>query len=137
MKGCVFCELPKKDGNRILYTGKRCYVVVDRFPSSHGHLLVVPKEHYRDMLSAPADLMPELFIVAQRFAKKAKKKLKADGVNVIVNIGAEAEQRVFHLHVHIIPRYAGKRMKPISKKTEIKVTDMHGLRKAMAEEEKY
>jgi histidine triad (HIT) family protein len=80
---------------------------MDINPATRGHLLVVPREHARDLLEIPAEDLDACARMAQRLAARAKERLGADGINLLNSCGQAAWQTVFHFHVHVIPRYAG------------------------------
>ncbi len=85
---------------------------MDVMPQSSGHLLVVPKAPSRNLLDAdPATLAP-LFKVVQTLARAAMEAFAADGIQIAQFNEAPAGQTVFHLHVHVIPRYDGIAAKP-------------------------
>ncbi len=102
---CVFCRLAPDSGDHI-YDDGNCYVILDINPVSRGHMLVITKKHYENMLDVPKDELSLCFGVAQDFARAAMEKLGAKGVNVGTNIGKYAGQVVMHTHIHIIPRYS-------------------------------
>ena len=102
---CVFCGLAADSGDHI-YDDANCYVILDINPVSKGHMLVITKKHYENMLEVPKDELSLCFSVAQDFAGLAMEKLGAKGVNVGTNIGEYAGQVVMHTHIHIIPRYS-------------------------------
>lgn len=80
-------------------------VIMDAFPQSRGHCLVIPKRPVRNFLAlAPKDV-GRLFGTVQRVSQAVDKALSPDGIIVTQFNGAPAGQTVFHLHVHIIPKY--------------------------------
>jgi histidine triad (HIT) family protein len=91
-----------------LYGDEKCYVVLDINPVTEGHMLVITKSHYDNMLGVPKEELSSLFSIAQDFAKLAIEKLGAKGVNVGTNIGKSAGQEIMHVHVHVIPRYTSR-----------------------------
>ena len=103
---CVFCrivagELP----SRQIYADEHAVAFLDIGPWHRGHSLVVPRRHVPDLVTgAPAlsEIAPAIDAVARLLVHR----LAADGVNVLSSTGAVAGQEVFHLHVHVIPRYA-------------------------------
>jgi histidine triad (HIT) family protein len=106
---CIFCkivagELPA----HVVDEDERTIAFMDISPGTRGHLLVVPREHARDVLEVPAeeDLHATLDTV-QRLARRVVQRLGAQGVNILNSRGAVAWQTVFHFHVHVIPRYEG------------------------------
>lgn len=105
---CIFCkivagELPAQ----IVDEDERTIAFMDINPGTRGHLLVIPREHSRDLTEiAPEDLAAAASM-AQKLAVRALERLDADGVNLFNACGAVAWQTVFHFHVHVIPRYDG------------------------------
>jgi histidine triad (HIT) family protein len=84
---------------------------MDIFPQARGHLLVVPKNvRARNFLELPSARVAPLMERVHRLAIAAEKALKPDGITVTQFNGEDAGQTIFHLHVHIIPRYAGVRL---------------------------
>jgi histidine triad (HIT) family protein len=109
---CIFCkivagELPSQRVDEDEHT----VAFMDISPATRGHALVVPRRHARDLLSIEPGELAAVITAAQRLAARAVPALGADGVNLINSCGADAWQTVFHLHVHVIPRYAGDPMK--------------------------
>jgi histidine triad (HIT) family protein len=104
---CLFCkiiagELPAQ----IVAEDERTVAFMDINPGTRGHLLVVPREHSAGVLdTAPEDLQATI-LTAQRMARQVTERLGADGVNLLNCCGSAAWQTVFHVHVHVIPRYA-------------------------------
>jgi histidine triad (HIT) family protein len=84
---------------------------MDISPATRGHLLVVPRNHSRDLLAIEPDDLAAVAATAQRLAGVAKDALGADGINLINSCGERAWQTVFHFHLHVIPRYADDAMR--------------------------
>lgn len=105
---CIFCLL---SNGRIptakVYEDDSCAVILDTAPATKGHALVIPKEHYTDVGQAPSELVGRCFALAARLGVAMKDTLGADGFNVVANTGEAAGQSVMHMHIHVIPRYAG------------------------------
>ncbi len=102
---CIFCKIVKGEAPAWrVYEDDRTLVILDKYPASRGHLLVVTKEHYTSIMDAPLELAAHAFAVATRFGK-VWGELGAPGVNIVTNAGREAGQVVFHFHVHVIPRW--------------------------------
>jgi histidine triad (HIT) family protein len=104
---CIFCkivagELPATK----IDEDDRTIAFMDINPGTHGHALVIPKEHARDLLEIEPDELAAVMQAAQRLAKRMPEALGAEGVNLINSCGAVAWQTVFHFHVHVIPRYS-------------------------------
>lgn len=109
MAACVFCEIVAgRSPASIVYRDAACVAFMDISPVNPGHLLVVPLRHATYL----ADLDPEaghaLFATAQRLAQAVRRSgVRADGVNLYLADGEAAGQEVFHVHLHVVPRYAG------------------------------
>lgn len=108
MPDCVFCrvvsgELPS---TRVL-EDDRVIGILDIFPATRGHALVIPRAHAADLHEVGAADLEAAARATQALAGRAVAALGADGVSVIQSNGAAAWQTVFHYHVHVIPRYAG------------------------------
>ena len=81
--------------------------IMDAFPQSKGHALVIPKNPSRNLLEVEPKNIGRLFGAAQRIARAVDKALSPDGIIVTQYSGAPAGQTVFHTHIHIIPKYEG------------------------------
>jgi diadenosine tetraphosphate (Ap4A) HIT family hydrolase len=103
---CVFCELREKNDRPILARTPSFFAIDDKYPVNVGHTLIIPFRHVRRLrdLTVPefAELKEILEIVQNRLTDQ-----NAEGFNIGVNEGDAAGQTVSHLHVHVIPRYAG------------------------------
>ncbi|AMO74972.1 HIT family protein [Pseudomonas citronellolis] len=92
-----------------LYEDDDVLAFLDLFPQSHGHALVVPKRSAaRNILEVDSDALCKVMGVVQRLTRVIVEELNPDGVQVAQFNGAPAGQTVFHIHVHIVPRYAGQ-----------------------------
>jgi histidine triad (HIT) family protein len=92
-----------------LYEDDDVLAFLDLFPQSHGHTLVIPKRvAARNLLEIDADNLAKLMRVTQRLTRVLVDELQPDGVQVAQFNGAPAGQTVFHLHMHIVPRFAGQ-----------------------------
>lgn len=107
---CIFCKLANGDiPTNSIYEDKDFKVILDAAPATRGHCLILPKEHFSDLLEADEAVLAKALPLARKIAKRQKDVLKADGVNILQNNGSEAGQTVFHLHIHIVPRYEGEK----------------------------
>jgi len=105
---CIFCKIAGKSlSAKVVYEDDKTMAFLDANPLSKGHTLVIPKEHYENIFDIPMDILQHLIAVAQAVAKELKKRLKADGINVLQSNGKAAHQEVMHFHLHLIPRYEG------------------------------
>jgi diadenosine tetraphosphate (Ap4A) HIT family hydrolase len=105
---CLFC----KDPRGVSIQHELAYSARDSYPVSPGHTLVIPRRHVASFF----DLTPEEITACMHLIQEEKKHLdeafKPDGYNIGVNVGPAAGQSVFHVHIHIIPRYTGDVEKP-------------------------
>lgn len=107
MNDCIFCEIiAGKAQASLVYHDESAVAFLDLFPVHAGHTLVVPKMHVTDLRGCPTDLASHLFGVAARLAPAVVEVSKASGFNVWTANGKAAGQEIFHLHLHILPRYA-------------------------------
>jgi diadenosine tetraphosphate (Ap4A) HIT family hydrolase len=102
---CPFCEL--EGSERVFFEDSLVRVLWDGFPISPGHALVVPKRHVAGWFEATPDEHAALVRGVDAARAVILERHKPDGFNIGVNVGEAAGQTVFHLHVHLIPRYAG------------------------------
>ena len=105
---CIFCkiiegELPCYK----VYEDKRVIAFLDINPINKGHVLVVPKEHYNNLLDTPKDLLKDLVIVIQKLTPDILEAIGAKDFNLGLNNGRAAGQIVDHVHFHVIPRFSG------------------------------
>lgn len=105
---CLFCSIVAGEvPATIVAQDEHTVSFMDINPATRGHALVVPREHAQDLLSIESEQLQRVIVAAQRLAARVRERLGADGVNLLNSCGALAWQTVFHLHVHVIPRYAG------------------------------
>jgi diadenosine tetraphosphate (Ap4A) HIT family hydrolase len=112
---CPFCD---PESGRVFLNAELVIGLWDGFPVSPGHALLIPRRHVADWFQATADEKAALASAIDQ-ARTAietwaatKSRPKPDGYNVGFNAGAAAGQTVFHLHVHVIPRYSGDATDP-------------------------
>jgi diadenosine tetraphosphate (Ap4A) HIT family hydrolase len=105
---CIFCAIVRKESPATLtYEDDTVIAFMDIQPITHGHMLVVPREHAVLMQDVNDTVAMRAFKVARRMAALARQTLGAGGVNLLVMDGEVAFQDVPHFHVHVIPRYPG------------------------------
>lgn len=91
-----------------VYEDEHTLAFMDVMPQSDGHTLVIPKHEAENLFQLPAAQLQTLITTTQRIAVAAQKAFAADGLMLIQFNGEAAGQTVFHIHFHIVPRYAGK-----------------------------
>ena len=107
--GCIFCELPKENDDakvRIVYRGQHCYIILNTFPYTPGHLMIVPFAHLDELQKLPVATADELIHLSQRMEGVLRGLYSPDGINLGMNIGKAAGAGVAgHIHMHILPRW--------------------------------
>jgi ATP adenylyltransferase len=107
-RGCIFCELPKEDDKtaRIVYRSKQCFVILNSYPYTPGHVMIVPYAHLDELRKLPADAAHEMMDLSQKMEHALRELYKPDGVNLGMNIGAAAGAGIAgHVHMHVLPRW--------------------------------
>jgi histidine triad (HIT) family protein len=106
--GCVFCKIIAGDAPaQRVHEDASTLSFMDLFPASRGHLLVVPKRHFSDILGADEASLVGVIAASRRLALAMKRALAPDGIGVHQLNGAAAGQTIFHYHMHLIPRRMG------------------------------
>jgi histidine triad (HIT) family protein len=105
---CVFCQIVAgtAPAQRVL-EDELSVAFMDLFPARRGHLLVIPKRHYADLLGADDRSLAQVAVNARRLARAMQRALAPDGIGVHQLNGAAAGQTIFHYHVHLVPRRHG------------------------------
>ncbi len=111
--GCIFCDFPAEDAsgdehNLLLYRGETAFIILNAFPYSNGHLMVVPFRH-TDALDGYTDTeMLEVMVLQRLAVRLLKKVMNPEAFNGGLNIGRAAGAGITgHLHWHIVPRWNG------------------------------
>jgi histidine triad (HIT) family protein len=108
-ESCEFCKIVSKEAPAsIVYEDKMVLAFLDIKPFSKGHTLVIPKNHYEMIYDLPIRELASLFAAAKKTAVAVKSAMSADGISIVQNNGKAADQHIFHIHVHVIPRYSGQ-----------------------------
>jgi histidine triad (HIT) family protein len=109
--GCIFCQIVGREvPASIVYESEFVLAFLDIKPLSKGHTLIIPKMHYETIFDIPEGVLVEVFKVTKLVAIALKKSVKADGISIIQQNGRAANQEIFHLHVHAIPKFEGQRL---------------------------
>jgi ATP adenylyltransferase len=108
---CVFCLAPRLPDFRehlIVQRGERAYVILNRYPYTSGHLMVVPFEHKPSLELLDAPTRAEIMEIASKFVQVLREAYQPQGFNVGINIGTAAGAGIVeHVHLHIVPRWTG------------------------------
>ncbi|OJI09368.1 MAG: hypothetical protein COV08_01295 [Candidatus Vogelbacteria bacterium CG10_big_fil_rev_8_21_14_0_10_49_38] len=106
MQECIFCKIIKKESPaNIVFEDNVCSVFSPLNPITRGHVLIIPKVHFRDIFDIDTDILTQTISRAQKIAQDIINKNKATGVNLLHASGKDAQQSVFHFHFHLVPRY--------------------------------
>lgn len=135
-ENCIFCKILKGDiPSFCVFEDENFKVILDRFPASRGHVLILPKEHYQDLFELPDEIGSKLYPLAKKLAVAIKKAVGAEGINIIQNNGESAGQSVFHFHMHLIPRFKEDHI--ILNKTSHQDTTLETLEEVAEQIKKY
>ena len=108
---CVFCDAHKNAHQRhslVLHCVEYCFVIINKFPYTNGHLMVVPIQHTHDFASLPLQTAQQMMQLSQTCLTVLKQAYKPEGFNIGMNLGAAAGAGIRdHLHLHIVPRWTG------------------------------
>ncbi len=109
MHDCIFCAiLAGRAPASLVYRDERCAAFLDIRPVNPGHTLVVPIRHAASLAELDPEDGAQLFRVAQRLAAALRRSgLRCEGVNLFLADGEAAGQEVFHVHLHVLPRFRG------------------------------
>ena len=106
MADCVFCAiLEGRAPGSVIYEDEDVVALMDLFPVHPGHALILPRCHVQDLESCPEDLAGRLFALSGKIGPAVVRATDAAGFNVWTANGKAAGQEVFHLHLHVLPRY--------------------------------
>ena len=123
--GCPFCDAQKRtDGpeNLIVRREAHAFLILNMYPYNNGHCMVVPARHVVELSELSAEESAGLWDLVSRTADLLRNPLKAEGVNVGVNLGRVSGGSIEHLHVHLVPRWQGDtNFMPIIAETKVLV----------------
>ncbi len=106
MNNCLFCQIIQKErGADIVYEDEHVVGILDIFPRTTGHTMIIPKIHSENMLDLPDGEIGPVFAAVKRMTATLQKALKPDGFTIGINHGKVSGQAIDHLHIHIMPRW--------------------------------
>ncbi len=112
MNDCVFCKIAAGEiPAHKVYEDDLVIAFLDISHFTKGHTLIVPKNHYVDLLDTPDEIVAKIAVLAKDLATNYKPTLEADGFTIKQNNGETSGQAVMHYHVHLIPRYKDSKFK--------------------------
>lgn len=106
MENCVFCKIIKKElPAQIIFENDEFLAFSPLDQVSKGHTLLIPKQHFVNIFDFETKPLERLMGIAQTVSKEIVKKNNATGINLLNASGKDAQQSVFHFHLHLVPRY--------------------------------
>ena len=106
MENCIFCKIANGEiPSATVYEDEAFRAIMDIAPANKGHVILLPKKHSANLFEAEDETLREALLVVKRVSNAMMKALHCDGLNVVQNNGEAAGQTVFHLHLHMIPRF--------------------------------
>ena len=109
VNGCIFCHISKNSDNEelhVLHRDEHCFIVMNRYPYTPGHFMIIPNIHTDKLEELPTDVWLHINILAQKGVKLLKDTFYAHGVNIGMNLGSAAGAGIAeHIHMHLVPRW--------------------------------
>ena len=106
--GCIFCDAPKETDRQalIVHRAEHCYIILNAYPYTNGHVMVVPYTHLGELQKLPPAAATEMMALTQKLETVLRQLYVPDGINLGMNIGKAAGAGVAgHIHMHILPRW--------------------------------
>ena len=109
--GCIFCQKPAEDDDRdnlIVRRGAHCFVLLNRFPYTSGHLMIAPYRHAATLAEAGVEALAEMIELTARAESALREAYRPQGLNLGMNLGECAGAGIAgHIHMHVLPRWTG------------------------------
>jgi ATP adenylyltransferase len=109
IEGCVFCrQLARNDDEAalIVHRARHCFIILNAFPYTSGHVMVVPYEHANELRKLPPEAATEMILLTRQLETVLRNLYRPDGLNLGMNIGKAAGAGVAgHIHMHVLPRW--------------------------------
>ena len=106
--GCVFCKCSIRSDDYVIFEGKTCVVMMNKYPYISGHLMIIPKRHIGKIEDLTLDEKKEIFSLLDTSVRVLKEAMNPGGFNIGMNLGKAAGAGIEeHIHVHVIPRWEG------------------------------
>jgi ATP adenylyltransferase len=106
--GCVFCDAVQESDEkaRIVLRGENCFIILNTFPYTPGHVMIVPYGHLDELRKLPSAAADEMMALSQRTESVLRELYHPDGINLGMNIGKAAGAGIAgHIHMHVLPRW--------------------------------
>lgn len=132
MESCVFCKIIQgKIPCHKIYEDESTFAFLDIYPKAKGHLLVIPKKHFENIHEIQENALRDVITTVKKMSLLIKEKLGVKSVNVLNASGKEAQQTVFHIHFHVLPRVEGDSLNVFHTKKEFKTPNLEELKKVL------
>lgn len=102
---CIFCDYVTN--KKFIMENELAVVIYDNFPVNLGHVLIIPKRHFANFFDSTEEEIVAFYDLIKKVKTLLDKDRSPDGYNIGININEAAGQTIFHLHIHLIPRYTG------------------------------
>jgi len=127
---CIFCDAVERNNDEetlIVHRGKKAFVILNRFPYTSGHVMIVPYTHAAELNQCEPAALQELMELAQKLETVLRRDYKSDGMNLGMNLGRAAGAGVAgHLHMHMLPRWFGdSNFMTVTGETRVHPEDLH------------
>jgi ATP adenylyltransferase len=138
---CIFCDAAARQDDAetlVVYRGPQTFIILNRYPYTSGHVMIVPYAHVAELSSCDAETLSEMMRLAPRLEAAFRANYKPDGMNLGMNLGRAAGAGVLgHLHLHVLPRWFGdSNFMTVAGETRVHPEDLkttyQRLRKALA-----
>ena len=111
MEECIFCKIAKGEIPAMkVYEDEKVLAFLDLHPTSKGHTLIIPKKHFENIFDIEEEYLNAISGASKKVSLLLKKGLDADGINILHASGKDAQQSVFHFHIHLLPRYKNDKL---------------------------
>lgn len=132
-ENCIFCKIGAGEiPSYQLYEDDDFKVFLDLSPTSFGHALIIPKEHYKNLFELDDNIAAKALVLAKKIGTAMMQALHCDGLNILQNNGEIAGQTMFHFHIHLIPRYENDNTKIVFDQNSLKEEDAKKIQEEMA-----
>jgi ATP adenylyltransferase len=109
ISGCLFCDLVKSGNDEkahIVYRGRHCFIILNIFPYTSGHVMILPYAHLDELWKLPLEAAHEMMELSQKMETVLRRLYSPNGINLGMNIGQAAGAGVAgHIHMHVLPRW--------------------------------
>jgi ATP adenylyltransferase len=105
---CIFCKAPAETDEkaRIVHRGTHCYIILNTYPYTSGHVMIVPYSHLDKLVDLPAEAAQEMMALTQRMESVLRSVYRPEGLNLGMNLGKAAGAGIAgHIHMHVLPRW--------------------------------